>query len=374
MKLIPLSKVRQAMHAGVTLPWGVRDASGTLLLAKGNVVADERALQALLVRGVFVDEDEAGGAINRVEKPKQEVSLISLWSSMESRLGTLLRTPNDPHFLERVNDAITKIMHMTNGNVDLLIFLIMRHDHSRLANYGITHSLHSAAVSGLLSRRLDWPERQRRSLVGAALTMNLSMLDLQGRLAIGGVRPTPQERALIDTHSTDSTHYLRSAGLTDDIWLNAVEQHHEEVSGAGYPNKLQQPTQEARLVHVVDTFTAKHSPRAGRTPQPAQKAARDLYVQSMGDPLAGLLIKEFGIYPPGCYVKLTSGEMAIVTHRGATANAPTVAAVTNKNGDQLSLPMRRDTSLAAHAILSTVPEASVMTRISVETLYGVPKQ
>lgn len=370
MKLVPLSEVSHVLQPGVTLPWGVRDGNGTLLLAKGHVLGDAKALETLLARGVFVDAAEAAGTPKRVEPPKEEESLHSLWVSLEARLGTVLRTTSDPLFLDRVNEAIGKIILMANGNVDLLIFLIMRHDHSRMANYGVSHSLHAAALSSLLSKRLDWPEAQRRSVVGAALTMNVSMLDLQGRLAIGGVPPTNEERAIISRHSINSAEILRTAGLTDPVWLDAVEQHHEEVGGTGYPYKVEQPTPEARLVRVVDTFTAKHSPRAGRTPQPAQKAARDLYIQSMGDPFVGLLIKEFGIYPPGCYVKLASGEMAIVTHRGATANAPIVAAITNKNGDQLTTPIRRDTALAAHAILSTVPETSVMVRVPVEAIYG----
>lgn len=370
MKLIPLSEVSHILQPGIALPWGVRDGKGTLLLAKGSTLVDSKAIDVLLARGVFVDAAEAAGTPKRPDTPQEDESLHSMWVSMEARLGTVLRAQSDPHFLARVYEAISKIMLMANGNVDLLIFLIMRHDHSRMANYGISHSLHAAALSSLLSKRLDWPEAQRRSVVGAALTMNLSMLDLQGRLAVGGVPPTREEKAAISSHCIDSAQVLRAAGLSDSVWIDAVEQHHEEVGGTGYPYKVEQPTPEARLVRVVDTFTAKHSPRAGRTPQPAQKAARDLYIQSMGDLFVGLLIKEFGIYPPGCYVKLASGEMAVVTHRGVSANAPVVAAITNKNGDQLTTPIRRDTALATHAILSTVPEASVMVRISIDAIYG----
>lgn len=371
MKLIPLAQVSQSLSPGVTLPWGVRDGNGTLLLAKGHTIVDAKALELLLARGVFIDAAEATSAPTRVEGAKEEEkSQHGVWTSMESHLGSLLRVPADPLFLERVNTAIDKILRMANGNIDLLIFLIMRHDHSRMANYGINHSLHAAALSSLLSKRLDWPEAQRRSVVGAALTMNLSMLDLQGQLAVGGMPPTAEERARIQTHPTESATFLRAAGLSDAAWLSAVEQHHEEVGGTGYPNKEMQPSQEARLVRVVDTFTAKHSPRAGRKPQPAQKAARDLYIASMGDPFVGLLIKEFGIYPPGCYVQLTSGELGIVTHRGATANAPIVAAIVNKNGEQLTTPLRRDTANPAHTILSAVPEASVMTRLPLEAIYG----
>ena len=125
----------------------------------------------------------------------------------------------------------------------------------------------------------------------------------------------------------------------------------------------------ARMLRFVDTFMAKHSRRACRKTQPAHQAARDLFTHSGGDPLAGLIIKEFGIYPPGAYVKLASGEVAIVTQRGATANAPMVMAITNKNGDPLSLPSQRDTSLVGTKIVATVEEELIRVRHSAERLY-----
>ena len=37
------------------------------------------------------------------------------------------------------------------------------------------------------------------------------------------------------------------------------------------------------------------------------------------------LIKEFGLYPPGCAVRLKSGEVGMVMRRGETASTPVVA-------------------------------------------------
>ncbi len=367
MKLIPLTDVSQALHPGVTLPWGVRDASGALLLAKGHVLVDERAVRMLLERGVFVDAAETTRTVMQPEVRVED--LTTRWTGLEARLGTVLRSPAEQLFISRVTDSIEKILKITDGNIDHLIFLIMRHDHSRLANYGISHSLHAGVLCSLLSKRLGWLDGKRESAIGAAITMNISMLELQGQLAIAGGRPTDKERQLIQNHPSESGRLLREAGLNDSDWLEAVEQHHEEGGATGYPNKLDAPTDIARLVHFVDCFTAKHSPRTGRQPQPAQQAARDLFVQSKGDPLAALIIKEFGIFPPGCYVKLASGETAVVVRRGAAANAPIVAAITNKNGDHLSLPIRRDTSAAGFAIASTVASNAVSTRVTVDSFF-----
>ncbi len=368
MKLIPLSQVSSALRAGVTLPWGVRDGNGTLLLSRGHVLADERAVEVLLERGVYVDAAEMGNVASQAEPAKVE-SMTVRWSAAEARLGAVLKAVKDPLFLARLDDSIAQIAALADGNVDLLIFLILRHDHSRPLNYGVVHSLHTAAVCSILSRRKSWAESQRRSLIGAALTMNIGMLDLQGSLAARAGRPTEAEQLIISQHPTIAKDLLQTAGLTDGDWLTAVAQHHEITGGTGYPNKVVEPNEMARVLRFVDSFLAKYSPRVGRTPQPAHKAARDLFTNSGGDPLAGLLIKEFGIYPPGAYVKLTTSEVAIVTQRGPAANSPIVMAITNKNGDPLSVPSRRDTSMANFKIAATMDENLIRVHHSADALY-----
>lgn len=370
MNLIPLDQVCQILQPGFVLPWGIRDANGKLLLAKDHQITDETMLSALLQRGAFVDAVEVARSANRDNSADDKpLGLASRWVNLEAKLGTLLRASTEPLFLQRVRESAQNISALAECNTDLLIYLILRHDYTRLGNYGVAHSLHCAALCSLLARRLGWAESQRDSLLGAALTMNITMLDLQGSLAARGTPPHPSERIEINGHPAAAGQRLHEAGLTDEDWITAVEQHHEVPGGGGYPGGVHAPSEMSQLLRFVDSFAAKHSPRVSRKPQPAQQAARDLFTQSGGSPLAGLLIKELGIYPPGCYVKLASGETAIVTLRGAAANAPIVAAITNRNGDALAQPIRRDTSSAGHAIVSAVTEHSVKVRFAVDKLY-----
>lgn len=368
MKLLPLEQFSHQLQPGVALPWGVRDASGKLLLARGHVLADAGMLETLLARGMFVDADELNRGATEA-KPQAE-SIPARWDGLQTKLGILLRSHTDADFLPRLRDAVELVDHLSNHNTDLLIFLILRHDHTRYNQYGVAHSLHAASLCSLLARRLGWPDDRCHSVISGALTMNLSILDLQGRLATQK-HITPPQRREIDAHPQLSAQMLRRAGVQDEEWLQIVEQHHEQHGGQGYPRKLTQPTEPSQLLRFIDCFTAKHSARAGRAQQPAQQAARDLYTQSKANPLAALLIKEFGIYPPGCFVKLASGETAVVTRRGSNANTPLVAAITNRNGDALSQPISRDTSQSAFAIVTTVPDKSVLVRLNVGKLYDI---
>jgi len=369
MQLVPIEEVQHKLAPGAALPWNVRNAQGALLLAKGLVVTDEIMATALRNRGVYVDVNDLSAVQTNDGQDRSAPSLAHRWYTLADRLGSQLRSVQQPNFVQRIGESVREVAALVDSNADEVIFLIVRHDHARLAGYGVAHSLHTATLCALLSRHMQWTAPERSSLVGAALTMNLSMLDLQGVLASRGTPPSPAERQLIHQHPEVSARWLREAGLTDSTWLGAVEQHHEVTGGGGYPHGMHTPSEMSQMVRFIDSFTAKHSPRVGRKPLPAQQAARDLFLQSQGNPLASLLIKELGIYPPGCYVKLASGEIAVVTHRGETAKTPIVAALTNRQGDALFQPLRRDTSSEGHAIAGTVPDQAVKLQVAVEDLY-----
>jgi len=269
-----------------------------------------------------------------------------------------------------IKQCIEQIIQLSDRSPDLLIFLILRHDQTQHDNYGVLHTLHVAAACSLIALRLKWSEAERQSLVGAALTMNHAISDLQGQLASQRRQVlTDEQRELIQLHPAEAAAWLRQLGVVDENWLTAVEQHHETPAGDGYPAHLGNPTAMSQVLRYIDIFVAKLSSRATRLAELPDLAARQLFTENRAAPLAAVVIKEFGIYPPGCYVKLVSGEIAIVTRRGAHANTPMVAALTNGDGYALDEPVRRDTSKPAHAVSEIIGENAVFVRPSWPRLH-----
>jgi hypothetical protein len=103
----------------------------------------------------------------------------------------------------------------------------------------------------------------------------------------------------------------------------------------------------------------------------ADRAGRELFMADPSNPINAALVKEFGVYPPGCFVTLASGETGIVIRRGPTVMAPVVAAMTDRYGDPYPDPVRRDTSLPAHAIVGVLPAKSVQVRPEPEKLVAL---
>jgi hypothetical protein len=82
-------------------------------------------------------------------------------------------------------------------------------------------------------------------------------------------------------------------------------------------------------------------------------------------------VKEFGIYPPGCFVRLVSGETAMVLKRGSTMQTPMVAAVTTPRGMPMTEPLPRDTARREYGIVGSAHDAAQQVRMAPEKLAAM---
>jgi hypothetical protein len=83
------------------------------------------------------------------------------------------------------------------------------------------------------------------------------------------------------------------------------------------------------------------------------------------------LIKTFGIYPPGDFVKLASGELGVVVERTNNAKAPIVASITDAKGRAVTATLRHDTRQAEFAVVGVVGDKAMLARLLPERLYGI---
>lgn len=368
MALVPLVKVSAQVRTGVPLPWNVRDEQGSLLLSRGHLLESDTVVQKLLARGVFVDSEEIQKLAGDSSSPVAAATFFDRFDRLEAQMVSLLKDPNQPHFLKGIEESVHSIVRMADQHTDPLIFSVMRPEVGKLATYGVTHSVHAASVCALVLRKLNWPQAKSLSLIGAALTMNLSMVHLQGHLASRGGGLTPEQKREVDQHPVASATLLEALGVQDPLWLQTVAQHHERPDGKGYPLGIV-PCETAQFLHLVDVFTAKHSPRKGRSPMPAKQAAQALYKESDGHPIASMLIKEFGVFPPGCLVALANGETGVVVRRGGQATTPVVAVLMNREGEPTLSRRLRDTSNSLYAVRHTVADTQVRVPLHADSFY-----
>ncbi len=365
-----LSTVKHRVRLGVPLPFNVRDADRTLLLARGQQIDSWEQLTTLFKRGALVDLTELQSAREAILKAPR-AALPGLWARCLSQVAQTLLSPQGETFTAVLDEAAIPVQALIERDHDLAIFQVLRQGNNDDVAYGAQRSLQSAITGYLVAQRLGWETAQCERLFKVALTMNLSMLELQGQLSRQTVPPTPEQRHDLRTHPMRSVRILERSGVADEAWLMAVLQHHELEDGGGYPSGTTEVGDLASLARRADVYTGKLSGRSSRDALSADMAGRQMFMQDPGHPMTAALVKEFGIYPPGCYVRLNSGETGIVVQRGISITTPVVACLTTPGGLPLSQPSRQETTTKAHAVACVVGEGSVKARLPLDRLAAL---
>ena len=370
MRFSQLSTVKHRVQVGAPLPFNVRDVDRTLLLARGQVVDSHEQMEALFTRGALVDIAELLTPAQTVlEAPPQ--ALPGLWrDGLDQVSNTLMQGPEEG-FGEALDQATPAVVTLIERDKDLAIFQVMRQEHSALIQYGVNHAMHAAITAFLVARRLRWTDSDIQRLFKVALTMNISMFELQGQLAVQDSVATQEQLEAVRAHPEFSVRMLELSGVDDAEWLRAVAQHHEQPDGSGYPYGVKAVSDIAALVRRADIYTTMLSGRRGRPPISADRASRAMFMNDPDNPMTAALVKEFGVYPPGCFVQLSNGERGVVVRRGPTVVTPVVAAMVDSNGQAYSEPVRRDSALPEYAIVAIVPASDDLTRASAAQLMAL---
>lgn len=353
MSYTALSAVAHRIQVGQPLPFNVRNADRTLLLARGHRVADAGQLQALMDRGALVDLSELLGERERLGQLARE-QLPGLWREGLGRVADALQRAPQEGLDEALTEASQPVLALIERDPDLAIFQVLRQEGGERAAYGVRRSFGAAIAAYLVARRLCWDGDTLERVFKAGLTMNLAMLELQGELAEQRGPMMPAQYATVLRHPRRGREMLELAGIDDRDWLLAVERHHEVEDGSGYPTGTSEVGEIASLLRRVDTYTAKLAARGHRAALAADVAGRQMFMQDPGHPMTAALIKEFGIYPPGCFVRLVSGALGVVVGRGPTVACPIVACLIGPGGRPLPAPLRVDTSEHRHTVSGVV--------------------
>jgi hypothetical protein len=273
-------------------------------------------------------------------------ALLDDWTRLTKAVSETLRGEvGEDGWRDRFLQETAAVRALAERDFDLALYSLLFASGHDARSYSVVHSMTCAVIVDLAGRWLDWSASQVTSAVCAALSMNISMADWQDKLAQQTTPLTREQRDQIERHAAASADMLREAGVVDQDWIHAVLHHHvgqqEDDSDAAHP-----AAKIAELIRRIDVYTAKLSRRASRSATSPAIAARDALLGPKGHPdhTGTTLLRVLGLYPPGTWVSLTNGELAIVFRRGAKAHTPLAASVRTSNGGHLNQPIRRDTA------------------------------
>ena len=161
-----------------------------------------------------------------------------------------------------------------------------------------------------------------------------------------------EELALWRSHPRLSAEIVRRWGPPDEHIVQTILEHHEREQGQGFPQGLQGPAidPDAKIIALIDTYTALTVPPSSRPRLKPHEAIRDI-VKTRNDQFPSALIKallsEISVFPPGTVVRLNTDEVGrvIAVNRNHPLR-PKVEVLADGKGQRLPAPKMLDLSEA----------------------------
>jgi HD-GYP domain-containing protein (c-di-GMP phosphodiesterase class II) len=360
------------LEVGSVMPWDAYDERGRLLLRKGLVIDRNSQIEALIERGLFIEADPKAEPQTHTPAPFEHTA-VSTILEVRQRLE-LLCAPGvqTEQFTEQVLVMCRLIAQACRLNQDAALAMMLLERNGR---YSIRHSVDAAIACHVVGTSFGFNGAQLTSTVAAALTMNATTLQMQDMLQGQKAPLTDEQREIIQRHPTSSAAWLRGAGVTDELWIQAVLCHHEAIDGTGYPQgrRGEDIPLEAQIVSLADVYCARVSGRNYRKGLRPNAALRALFLdqgKKVSEGLIARFIKAVGVFPPGTPVKLENGELAVVVQRGENAGKPQVCSIIGPRGMPLAVPIRRDTGRPTYGVREVVEWQDVGAMPTMHALWG----
>ncbi len=292
--------------------------------------------------------------------------VLGLWADLEAGLSIILANPASiQEFEKRVWQYDRWMQGLLERDTDVGLYLLFQLAINSSVGYSASHALVSAVLCHLLCLELKLPKAERDSLVHAAFTMNLAMTAMQDRLAGQFEKPDAVQQAMIVAHASAGARMLVKLGITDNLWVDIVKQHHDAGAEQAWSPDTAPVARLAGMLRMIDRYSAMISPRQTREGRSATDSARSILKSAARqDILALALVRTVGLCPPGTFVRLDDQEVAVVMRRSATPNQPYVAIVLNQGGMLLNPPRLHCIANGGPGIKAALSAAAVPERLN----------
>jgi HD-GYP domain-containing protein (c-di-GMP phosphodiesterase class II) len=321
-------------------------------LKHGYLLQSKSQLDRLIERGVFFEE-----IINDEPSHLATIKKISVFT-LVSELAVEFEGLFDKEVVDykEVLHISGRIQELCGLDGDASLANIQLHKAGR---YSLRHSFHSAVMTEILLRGLERPQDVRLYAVAGALTMNISMLELQDTLYRQNDPLTLDQKRTIVTHPQMAVQALRQQGIDHPVWLDVVENHHEMIDGTGYAKRLREndlsvESQAASLADRYCSMVTERKYRAGILPSVAAKTLLERQPSTISRALTAAFRRDIGSYPPGTLVLLANAEVAIVVKRLLDSKHPLVRSLRSPSGIRYDDPPKRTTGNPIYAIKEAV--------------------
>jgi putative nucleotidyltransferase with HDIG domain len=258
------------------------------------------------------------------------------WESAETEGQPDL--PATLHAVEGLADAVTQ-------NRTALVALTAMRNYD---NYTFTHMVNVSILTMGQARALGIEGRLLREFGLSALMHDIGKVRTPKEILNKPDKLTDAEFEIMRRHVVDGAEILRRTPEMPILAPVVAFEHHLRIDATGYPFGVKRPSLNVAtmICGIADVYDAMRSQRSYQQAFPTDRILAVLK-RNDGTQFDANLVRRFvqllGIYPPGNLVKLSSGEIAVVTQVHAPdPHRPRVRVIIDRNGTRLDLPYDRN--------------------------------
>jgi putative nucleotidyltransferase with HDIG domain len=358
-------KLRDAGIERITIERGVTTdeladfASAVASLDRADIAADPMATFAefkhLRVGRVVVEQ--------KVDADASDMSTIRrMYSEAVSTAGTVWDSAQtegrpDATLAKTMIDGLAQAVAQ-NRTALLALTTLKNYD-----NYTFTHMVNVSILMMGQARALGIDGALLREFGLAALMHDIGKVRTPLEVLNKPEKLTDDEFTIMKRHVVDGAEILRATPDVPALAPIVAFEHHLRIDGTGYPNGVNRPSLNlgTMLCGIADVYDAMRSQRAYQQSYPTDRILQVLK-RNDGAQFDQNLVRRFvqllGIYPVGNYVKLDTGEVAVVRQVHAPdPYRPQVRVLFDKSGAVVETPY--DLNLWEAQPESGVPSAVV---------------
>ncbi len=270
--------------------------------------------------------------LEAAEATRKETSNLFKTFADEIRFG---KSPD----IQLAKAAVSECVASIERNPEAMMFL------TRLRGKDEANSQHAFNVcvySIVVGRLLGFDNLKLENLGTCGLLHDMGKVVIPDHILNKPGKLTDEETAIMQSHTTEGRRILMAGRNIFSGTVDVAYGHHENLDGTGYPQGLQghQLSLNCKIVSVVDKYDAITCEKPYRLAGDHLTAVAILNKLAKENKIDGELTSTFvaylGIYPPGCIVELTCGEVGIVLESNPKQRLrPQILVVRNANKEPI---------------------------------------
>jgi putative nucleotidyltransferase with HDIG domain len=332
---------RISFERGITAEEAAGFMHAVASLGKNPAADAALAFPHIRVGRITAEEHRSDGIMGDMAAIRQLYSTAvsaaeTAWQSAETEGQPDL--PTALQAVEGLADAVTQ------NRTALVALTAMR----TYDNYTFTHMVNVSILTMGQARALGIEGRLLREFGLSALMHDIGKVRTPKAVLNKPDKLTDAEFDIMRRHTVEGAEILRRTPEMPILAPVVAFEHHLRIDGTGYPFGAKRGALNlgTMLCGIADVYDAMRSQRAYQQAFPTDRILAVLK-RNDGSQFDQNLVRRFvqllGIYPPGNLVRLSTGEIAVVTQIHAPdPYRPRVRILTAKDGTRLDLPYDRN--------------------------------